>query len=226
MANIAREMKRALIAVFFLQTFCFSVYLSAAPSDAAAFSEPLLKPERNRKVIVFDNDYLDRRFRRDRFREAESSQNTAPPASTRGADVQGGPQIVEIPPAPRPAEVMPNSSFLRGITRATPARRAAALRSAENGRTLLKSGQPRKAIYYLEKALALDASPFVHFYLAQAHHDLADNASARRFLEVAEAGLFRQADWLPQLAALRQALSGSAEHPENQGRDIAWAAAK
>jgi len=221
--RVVGEMKAARTAVFFFRTICLSIYLAAVLSDADAFSEPLLRAEPNRKVIVFDNDYLDRRFRRDRLKEAEVSQSTAPAPSTQAASVEGGPQVVDISPARRPAEVMPNSSFLRGITRATPPRRAAALRLAENGRTLLQSGQPRKAIYYLEKALGMEASPFVHFYLARKHYDLADNPSAQRFLEVAEAGLFGQADWLPELSTLKEAISGSAAYLGNQRRDIAWA---
>ncbi|HKY09619.1 MAG TPA: hypothetical protein VJQ55_15325 [Candidatus Binatia bacterium] len=212
-------MKQARTAVFHLQTVCLAVCLGVVPYTADA-GEALLKPEPNRKVIVFDNEYLDRRFGRERAGVAQENQNNVPAPSMQGV-YAFGPQIVDIPSPRRAVDVMPNSSFLRGVTRATPARRAAALRLAETGRTLLKSGEPRKAIHYFEKALGMDASPFVHFYLARAHLDLSDYTSARRFLEVAESGLFGQADWLPELATLRETLSGSQTQSGIQPRNIA-----
>jgi hypothetical protein len=92
---------------------------------------------------------------------------------------------------------------------------------AETGRTLLESGQTRTAIYYLERALGTEANPFLHFYHARAHFDLADYATARRFLEVAETRLFGQPEWLPEIAVLKEALSGSLER-----RPVAWSAAR
>ena len=48
---------------------CFTASLIVSPFYASAFNErlepqpaPLLRPEENRKVIIFDNDFLDRRF--------------------------------------------------------------------------------------------------------------------------------------------------------------------
>jgi len=91
-----------------------------------------------------------------------------------------------------------------GIARNTSAKRAAALRFAEKGRKLLRSGDSGKALVHLEKALALDPSPYVHFYLARAHYYyLARNQQALNFLEIAEPWLTEQADWLAEVAALR-----------------------
>jgi tetratricopeptide (TPR) repeat protein len=90
-----------------------------------------------------------------------------------------------------------------GIARNTSAKRAAALRFAEKGRKLLRSGDSEKALVHLEKALALDPSPYVHFYLARAHYYLARYQQALNFLEIAEPWLTEQADWLAEVAALR-----------------------
>jgi len=72
-----------------------------------------------------------------------------------------------------------------GIARHTSAKRAAALRFAEMGRKLLRSGNYEKALVHLEKALALDPSPYIYFYLARAHYYLARYQQALNFLEKA-----------------------------------------
>ncbi len=199
---------------------CCTALLAVAPLEAIAFNNkrlkpqpaPLLRPEENRKVIVFDNDFLDRRFGRSRSPDAIVTDGTTPaPIIGRSVSAFSGPQIVDIAPR-RSADVLPNGSFLRGINRSTPARRAAALRLGETGRMLLQQGQTRKAIYYFEKALGMDASPSFHFYLARAHFKLADYRTSLRFLQVAESGFYDQPEWLPEVAALKEALSGSASH--------------
>ena len=148
-----------------LRWSCLIACLAVGPFQANASKErfepqptPLLRAEENRKVIIFDNDFLDRRF--GRSRGSETSVSTAP--VERGVFVYSGPQIVEILPR-RSTEALPNGSLLTGINRSTPAHRAAALRLAETGRTLLQQGQTRKAIYYLEKALGMVANPAFHF---------------------------------------------------------------
>jgi tetratricopeptide (TPR) repeat protein len=189
------------------------VSFALAPSQVSAFKErlqaqstPKLQPEKNRKVIILDNDYLDRRFGKSRRGESSASDNGM--LVERGAFTSGGSQIIDIQPK-RSSEVSPRGSLLNGIKRGTPTRRAAALRLAETGRVLLQNGENRKAIYYLEKALGIDASPFIHFYLARAHFQLADHERALRFLEVAESGFYGDAEWQPELAAFKEALSGS-----------------
>ena len=113
--------------------------------------------KQNGNVIVWDNDYLDRRFGRT-WRPGESTSESPRPA---------GPEIISVP-EPRWNEVQPNHSLLTGISRTTTARRAAALRIAETGRRALQQKQYRRAVYYLEKALSLDANPLIYFYLALA----------------------------------------------------------
>jgi tetratricopeptide (TPR) repeat protein len=195
-----------------------TAWLVIALSPASAFKEALdlapgspLGPQRagNPEVIVFDNDYLGRRFGRSGVPETTRNEN-ANTVTSEGSDVPIFPlvesQTIDLP-AKRSSEVLPNHSLLRAIKSGTPARQAAALRLAETGRTLLQKGQYRKAIYYLEKALSVDANPFIHFYLARAHYRLADYQGSQRFLEVAESGFYGQPDWLPELETLRRELS-------------------
>src|SRR3970040_2577795 len=91
-----------------------------------------------------------------------------------------------------------------GIARNTSAKRAAALRFAEKGRKLLRSGDSGKALVHLEKALALDPSPYIYFYLARAHYYLARYQQALNFLQIAESWLTAQADWVGAVADLRE----------------------
>ena len=189
-----------------LRLICFTALLASSPLQALAFNDGV-KPEENRKVIIFDNDFLDRRFSRSHSSETITDSTTPAPIEQSGFTFSG-PQIVDLPPR-RSTDVSPNGSLLKAINHGTPARRAAALRLAETGRTLLQQGRNRKAIYYLEKALGMDASPYFHFYLARAHFQLADYQSSLRFLQVAESGFLGQPEWLPEVAALKGALSGS-----------------
>ena len=207
---------------------CLTASVAVSPVHANDFDQrlearpaTLLRAEEKRRVIVFDNDLLERRFGKSREREASATDNTGAAASERGAFTFSGVQIIDVPPR-RSVDVLPNNSLLKGINRNTPARRAAALRLAETGRMLLQRGQTRKAIYYLEKALGMDASPSFHFYLARAHFSLADYQSSLRFLQVAESGFYGQPEWLPEITALRDALSGSASHPALPKRTVAW----
>jgi tetratricopeptide (TPR) repeat protein len=211
-----------------LRWTCFTALLVVSPFPAIAFNErlepqpaPLLRPEQNRKVIIFDNDFLDRRFGRSRGSETSVTDSAIPAPNDQSAFTFNGPQIVDVPTR-RPAEVLPNGSLLKGIKRGTSARRAAALRLAETGRALLQQGQNRKAIYYLEKALGMDASPSFHFYLARAHFQLADYQSSLRFLQVAESGFYGQPEWLPEVTALKEALSGSPSQQATPNHNVAW----
>lgn len=203
-----RQIKRELSWAF---AACLLVVSSANAFDA----HPRARTEVDERMTrVFDNEYLDRLFGRARNRESDAQP---------GSDgLMNGPvpadvnSTVTAPPKPA-AEVLPNRSLLTGIRRGTPARRAAALRLAEKGRTSLKAGETRRAIYYLEKALSLDASPYIHFYLARAHYELANYQGARHFLDVAESAFDGQPEWLPELSTMRAALSSPARQAPDKG---------
>jgi Tfp pilus assembly protein PilF len=105
-----------------------------------------------------------------------------------------------------------------GIARNTSAKRAAALRFAEKGRKLLRSGDYDKALVHLEKALALDPSQYIYFYLARAHYYLARYQQALNFLEIAESWLTEQADWLAEVAALRAESFRASHHGTRYAR--------
>lgn len=169
-----------------------AAWLIAIPFQAEGFK---VVREHNGNVIVWDNDYLDRRFGRTWRPGQSTSENPRPP----------GTEIVPVP-EPRWSDVQPNRSLLTGISRTTTARRAAALRIAETGRTALQQKQYRRAVYYLEKALSLDANPFIHFYLARAHYRLANYQGSIGFLEVAESRFYGDPDWSSEIAALKSAL--------------------
>jgi len=181
------------------------------PAEAKAFKSEQVQPaaasknEQNGNVIVFDNAYLDKRFGRTRASETggvrEDSSLSANSGKTGNAvSASSGAGFLQI---------APKTSLLKGITRGTSARRAAALRLVENGRQAVQNQQYQKAIHNLEKALSVDASPFAHLYLARAYYQLADYQRSLEFLEVAESGLDGHAQWLPELAALRRALSAA-----------------
>jgi|SRR5688572_21206192 tetratricopeptide (TPR) repeat protein len=177
----------ALIAAVFL-------FLLLMDTPAGAFK---VGRDANGKVIVFDNDYLDRRFGRtwvpgrgaiavdERARDSEEQPNAA----------------------------KPNRPLASAISRAGSPRKAAALRLAETGRTSLQNGQPQNAVYYFEKALGVDASPFMHFYLARAYYELAEYQRSARFLEVAESLLSAEPQWRAELESLRRELTAAQPAP-------------
>jgi tetratricopeptide (TPR) repeat protein len=148
-------------------------------------------------VLVFDNDLLDRLFGKDR---AEKGSNNVDRPS-RDATLPTVPTWTDSP------RVLPNQSLLAAISVNTNSRRAAALRFTEKGRTLIQQRDYLKALSYLEKALDLDGSPFVYFYLARVHYYLGDYPRALGFVEVAESRLYQQSEWTEALAALRSAVS-------------------
>ena len=175
--------------LFSLIVVVFFLLVVQTPADAFE-----VRRDENGKVVVFDNDYLDRRYGR-----------TWVPG--RGATaVEERTRIEEQPNQPRP-----NRPLASAITRAASPRQAAALRLAETGRTSLQNGQHQRAVYYFEKALGIDASPFMHFYLARAYYELAEYQRSLRFLEVAESVLTNQSEWRAQLETLRRELA--AAHP-------------
>jgi len=183
--------------------------LIAIPFQAEGFE---VVREHNGNVIVWDNDYLDRRFGRT-WRPGESTSESPRPA---------GPEIISVP-EPRWNEVQPNHSLLTGISRTTTARRAAALRIAETGRRALQQKQYRRAVYYLEKALSLDANPLIYFYLARSHYHLADYQGSMGFLKVAESRFYGDPEWSSEITALRSALFAHHDDAEwIKKRNASW----
>ena len=148
----------------------------------------------NAGVIIFDNDFLDRYFSRDRALERErlQTEKEAAPKPPRRSDFP---------------TLSPKRSLLAGISQGTSPRRAAALRFGEKGRILMQNREYQKAVSYFERALSLDATPVFHFYLAQAHYHLGDNQRSLNFLEVAEFHLQQQPEWIDEVTALRIAAS-------------------
>jgi len=135
--------------------FVFSFHQTHAEVESSK-QPPLLSSEPNRRVIVFDNDALEKMF-------GESRRSAA-----------NEPSSAKIPGKSDFPAVAPNHSLLSAIGPRTSAKSAAALRLAESGRTLIQAGESRRAVSVLEKALSLESSPFVYFYLARAHYYQAD----------------------------------------------------
>jgi tetratricopeptide (TPR) repeat protein len=151
-------------------------------------------------VRILNNETLDRLFGHTR-----QSQTGAPnPAQIIQNDPLASAQTKQDPQL-RP----PNQTSLVAITRSTSAKRAAAIRLAQQGTSLLRAGAYDKAVSMLEKALSLEASPYVYFYLAQAHHQLGHYQDALNFLEVAESWLDQEPEWVPEIIALKARIPGS-----------------
>lgn len=184
--------------------FAINIWVIVIPSNALGFETASrgrypAPPYRNEdgKVIVFDNDLLDRLFGKDRV--GRGSNNIERPA--------GDVSVPRVFNGANFPSILPNRSLLAGISSSTTSQRAAALRFAERGRTLIQTKEYQKAISFLEKALDLDASPFIYYYLARAHYLLGNNQGSLSFLEVAESRLSAQPEWMEELAALRSAVS-------------------
>jgi hypothetical protein len=156
---------------------------------------------------VFDNAFLDKFF--GPSRETRQSQARAP-----GPNVSGGLTIADE------AALEPNQSFVAGIKRGVAPKRAIALRLAEKGRQLLHGGEYQKAIDYLEKSLGLYASPYIYFYLADAHYQLGHVQHSLNFLKAAESWLQEPA-WTAEIANLKARLVAQrATPPPVRARDI------
>jgi tetratricopeptide (TPR) repeat protein len=211
---VAPILASSLIVVIILTThlggipFVFSLRHAHAELQSSQ-QTPLLSTEPNRRVIVFDNDTLDKMFGKSRRSAANETD------------------AVKIPGKSDFPAVGPNRSLLSAIGRGTSSKRAAALRLVESGRTLIQAGENRRAVAVLERALSLEASPFVYFYLARAHYYLADYQRAAEFVEIAEALFYQQPDWSEELFKLKTVLSTSRGGPEIRPRqNIGWAEAR
>lgn len=166
----------------------FPLHPTHAQSQSSKQPRPL-SPEPNRQVIIFDDDALEKMFGKSR---RSAAHETGPGKITGRSDFP---------------TVAPNQSLLSAIDRRTSSKRAAALRLAESGRILIQAGESRRAVSVLEKALSLEASPLVYFYLARAHYHLADYQRATQFVEIADALFYEQPDWSDELLKMKSALS-------------------
>ena len=208
---VAPTLASSLIVVIVLTThlggipFVFSLRHAHAELQLSQ-QPPLLSAEPNRRVIVFDNDTLDKMFGKSRRSAANETDSEK---------ISGRSDF--------PA-VGPNRSLLSAIGRRTNSKSAAALRLVESGRTLIQAGENRRAVAVLERALSLEASPFVYFYLARAHYYLADYQRAAEFVEIAEALFYQQPDWSEELFKLKTVLSTPRGGSEIRPRqNIGWA---
>jgi tetratricopeptide (TPR) repeat protein len=166
-------------------------FLTSARSDEAS----AISPNARGNVVVLDNALLDRTFGRKRAAiknpPQDDSENPIAPRT----------RIIESP------ILLPHESFGAKMAAATPGRRAVALRLAEKGRRLLRSGEYKKALVHFEKALDLDCTsyqPYIYFYLARTHDYLGNYQQSSNFLEVAGSWLYEQPAWTAEVETLRE----------------------
>ena len=168
-------------------------FLTSARAEAAR----AISPSASQHIVVLDNALLDKIFGRQRALQQEANQPQAESESPIAPRT-----TVTVPPA-----LLPHESFSAKTSSATPGRRAMALRLAEKGRRLLRSGQYEKALLHFEKALALDCTsyqPYIYFYLARTHGYLGNYQLSYNFLEVAESWLNEEPAWTTEVATLRE----------------------
>jgi len=159
---------------------------------------------RSERGDVINNKTLDNLFAEDHGPKQEN-ENTEGCQRTTGLSTASGNNFHNAQPD-QPAVVW--------TIRSTPARRAAALRLTDTGGRLLRRGEYEKAVSNFEKALNVEANPYIYFYLAQAHYRLGHYRDALNFLEVAASWLMQQPNWAPQLVALKGQISGSGVSPQ------------
>jgi len=159
---------------------------------------------RSERGDVINNKTLDNLFAEDRGPKQEN-ENTEGKQRTTGRSTESGNTFHNSQPD-QPAVVW--------TIRSTPARRAAAARLTDTGGRLLRGGEYAKAMSNFEKALNIEANPYIYFYLAQAHYRLGHYRDALNFLEVAASWLMQQPKWAPQLVALKGQIPGSGVSPQ------------
>ena len=115
------------------------------------------------------------------------------------------PSAPEIPPAPETPPPLPDdSSLLAKITPGVTPQRAASLRLTDEGKKLLDSGDPAKALTRLERTIVIDSSnPYGYFYLAKAQYQLGRYRESLNFLNIAESRLANEPFWVAEVHALR-----------------------
>jgi tetratricopeptide (TPR) repeat protein len=97
-----------------------------------------------------------------------------------------------------------DSSLLAKITPGVTPQRAASLRLTDEGKKLLDSGDPAKALTRLERTIVIDSSnPYGYFYLAKAQYQLGRYRESLNFLNIAESRLANEPFWVAEVHALR-----------------------
>jgi hypothetical protein len=135
--------------------------------------------------------------------KAPASNDTMGPSKQPSVRETRTPVEPTAPPT-LPPPLPDDSSLLAKITPGVSPRRAASLRLTEEGRKLLDSGEPAKALTPLERTIDIDATnPYGYFYLAKAQHRLGRYQQSLNFLEVAESRLSGEPFWLAEVHALR-----------------------
>ena len=175
-----------------------------APPFIRADADDLLTSQTSSGVIVLESPH----------RVTTDSDVSKLPGEP-GVELRERPKNGDINPTHaeyRPSQDLPvpslNGSPL-AVTRSTSAKALAAMRFIEKARKLLRAGEGEKALATLEKALGLEANPYVYFYLSQVHYQLGHYQAALNFLEVAESWVDQQPDWTPEITALKAEIPGS-----------------
>lgn len=129
--------------------------------------------------------------------ERSPGKETKESASLPNAD-----ERLAVPEPTRP--LADDSSLLAKITPGVTPQRAASLRLTEEGKKLLDSGEPAKALARLEKTIVIDSTnPYGYFYLAKAQYRLGRYRESLNFLDIAESRLRNEPFWLAEVHALR-----------------------
>ncbi len=135
-----------------------------------------------------------------------SMSSACPPLLRDSASLSRGTltQPGETPEGKTEASLPAEASLVGKIDSRTPPQQAASLRLTEDGRKLIESGNNAKALTHLEKTLGIDSNnPYVYFYLAKAHFNLAHYSQSVEFLDVAEALLYSQPYWMAEVLSLK-----------------------
>lgn len=143
----------------------------------------------------------------DRFLQLERE----PPKQSQGTPLSTSTHI---------SAVRPFGSLIAGLTPGLLPRSVAALRLEEKGRRLLLGGAYQRSLIYFEKALGLDANPYVYYYLAKAHYHLAHIRESLQFLEVAENLLADRDDWMNEVEVLRGKLRVAAREMQHNIKPV------
>jgi len=95
------------------------------------------------------------------------------------------------------------------MSRTSAAKHNMALRLTQQGESRLRAGDPRSALSLFEKALGLEASPYVYISLARAHYMLGHYGESLNFIEVAESWLNQDSNSVPEVTAFKATVPGS-----------------
>ena len=120
------------------------------------------------------------------------------------ASISAPHSTVDSVPPPAAPPLADDSSLLAKITPGITPQRAASLRVTEEGRKLLDSGDPGKAVTRLERTIVIDSTNgYGYFYLAKAQYRLGHFQQSLNLLEVAQSRLGGEPFWMAELYALR-----------------------